>query len=317
MAVKVLERLTASLPVVLGASIVVFILLHMTPGDPADALLGPMATGESRLELKKALGLDKPLYLQYAFWLERTLRGDLGDSTEQKVPVLGLVLDRLKNSIILTLGGGTLGLLLGLWAGVIAALRYRSILDRLILAGFTLAISVPAYWLATVALFVFAVALRWFPTGGMYSLAGKGGMWDLLWHLALPALLASFIPGALLAATTRTAMLNILGRDFVRTATAKGLPRRLVLFKHIMPNLLPTIVSMAGLQIGYLMVGSAVFIEIVVNWPGLGLLAYEAILGRDLPVILSIVLVSALMFVVLNLIVDVTQIILDPRVRES
>jgi peptide/nickel transport system permease protein len=316
MVTKLLDRFFAVLPVVFGATIVVFVLLHLIPGDPADALLGPMATGEARQELKRALGLDKPMYAQYVLWVGRAAKGDLGDSTEKKVPVLGLVLDRLRNSLILTLGGGLLGLAMGIWAGTLAALHHHSLLDRAVLAAFTFAISVPAYWLAVVALFLFAVTFRIFPTGGMYSLTGPSGVGDLLWHLTLPAVLASLIPAALVAQTTRTAMLDTLEQEFVRTAAAKGLPRRSVLLKHVMPNLLPTVVNMAGLQIGYLIVGSAVFIEVVVNWPGLGLLAYEAILGRDLPVILGIVLVSAILFVLLNLLVDMTQIFLDPRARE-
>jgi len=315
MAGKLVGRLVAVLPVLVGATVVAFILLQLVPGDAADALLGFGASADARQELRMKLGLDKPIPVQYYLWALRAARGDLGSSTQGGVPVMDLLKDRVKNTLILTLGGLP-GLLAGFVAGIGAALFSRRTFDRLFLVLLAMSVSIPPYWLAVVFLFFFSVSLGWFPTGGMYSSVGGGGILDLGAHLILPAILATVAPAALVAGSTRTAMLDILGKDFVRTALAKGASTRRVLLKHVLPNALPAIVNMLGLQLAYLIVGSAVFVEIVFNWPGLGLLAYQAILARDLPVVLGIVLASAVLFVTLNLLIDLSQLLLDPRLRD-
>jgi|TARA_B110000881_G_C18577411_1_gene519515 peptide/nickel transport system permease protein len=313
MIIYIFKRIIFVLPVLFGSSILVFILLNLAPGDPITKLVGPFASAETRESIKIAYGLNEPMIVQYFKWVYNLLNGNLGISIEKSVPVYDIVIDRLYNSIVLSLFSGIIGILFGLICGSICALYHNKLLDKIILLLFVLGISIPPYWLAIVSIFVFSIEFEWFPTGGMYNVDGEENLFDLIRHIILPGLLASLIPGAIIGRVTRTAILEQIYQDYVRTALGKGINKFFVFFNHILPNALPSIVNMTSLQIGYLMLGSAVFIEIVFNWPGLGLLAYQAILARDIPVLLGIIIVSSVLFVLLNIIADTVLLLIDPR----
>jgi peptide/nickel transport system permease protein len=308
------QRLLLTLPVLFGVSLVVFLMLKLIPGDPAVALLGPQAEPADVALLRQALGLDEPIYVQYLRWVGRTVQGDLGMSLEFKEPVLGLVLSRFKNTLILTTASVLLSALLGVIAGVTSATRQYSLLDRVTMVLALFGNSMPAFWLGLVLIFCFALALPWFPVSGMYALRGGGGVLDLLHHLVLPAITLGGVSTAIIARMTRSSMLEVIRQDYIRTARAKGIAGFQVVFKHGLKNALLPVITVVGVQIGYLL-GGAVLTETVFSWPGVGLQMYRAISSRDMPLIQGSVLLIALTFVGLNLIVDVLYACLDPRIR--
>jgi len=312
----VANRIALAVPVVLGISIVVFLMLKLVPGDPAIALLGPQAEPRDIEILRRAWGLDRPIPEQYVTWLGHVVRGDLGLSLEQRVPVTDLVLTRFKNTAILTLASVFISCALGLTAGVISATRPRSIFDRLTMVVALFGNSMPAFWLGLVLILAFSLGLGWFPVSGMQSIRGEGGLLDLLHHLILPAITLGGATTAIVARLTRSSMLEVIGQDYVRTARAKGLYERRVVLSHALRNALLPVVTVVGLQVGFLL-GGAVLTETVFSWPGVGLQLFRAISTRDIPLIQGSVLLIAVTFVFINLLVDVTYALLDPRIRYS
>jgi len=310
----VVHRLALAVPVLLGISVVVFLMLKLIPGDPAVALLGPQAEPRDIEMLRRAWGLDRPVHEQYLTWLGHVLRGDLGLSLEQRLPVAHLVLTRFKNTVILTVASVLLSLALGLTAGVVSATRPRSVFDRLTMVAALFANSMPAFWLGLVLIFIFSLRLGWFPVSGMYSIRGEGGIVDLLHHLVLPAVTLGGATTAIVARLTRSSMLEVIRQDYVRTARAKGLVERRVVLGHALRNALLPVVTVVGLQVGFLL-GGAVLTETVFSWPGVGLQLYRAISTRDIPLIQGSVLLIAVTFVVINLAVDLLYALLDPRIR--
>jgi peptide/nickel transport system permease protein len=307
-------RLLFVVPVLIGATIVVFVLIRMTPGDPTQVLLGPNATEAAREALRVELGLDQPIYVQYGKWLLLALRGDLGTSIEMQTPVIRVVLERFGNTLILGGFSSVIGLIVGIAGGVFSAMWKNSIFDRITLFLSVLAVSIPGYWLSVVLIYFFAVRLGWFPTGQMYSVTGDRGVADLFWHLALPALAALVVPAALITRFARTAMLEVINQDFATGLRAKGLPEWRV-YLHIFRNAMPPIVSMSGIQIGYQVLGQMLFIEIVFSWPGIGFQIYSAVGSRDYPMLAGIVLLSSLVFILINLGMEVLSTLLTPRMR--
>jgi peptide/nickel transport system permease protein len=312
-----LRRSLYLIPVLLGGSIVVFILIHLAPGDPVDAMMGIYASPEAREALRERYGLNDPLVVQYLRWLGLVLIGDWGESLQQHVPVLPLVIEKFWITIILSAAASLFAAVTGIIAGIVAAVKQNTWVDHLILLVSVFAISMPPYWLGLIAIFVFSVMLHWFPTGGLYDFGGDKSVGDLLRHLVMPAVVAGLTPAAIIARVTRSAMLEVLRLDFMTALRAKGLSERAVILGHAFRNALPAVVSMTGLQIGYLILGAALFVEIIFSWPGLGLEIYKSVVGRDMPMMLGLVLFSTFIFVVLNLIVDIIYRIINPRVREA
>lgn len=302
-------------PTLIGTTIVVFVLLRLTPGDPTQTLLGPNPTEAAREAIRIALGLNDPLYVQYWKWLWLALQGDLGTSIEMRVPVIEVVTERFKNTLILGGISGVLGLVIGVAAGVVSAVKKNSLFDRFVLFASVLGVSMPGYWLSVVLIYLFSVKLGWLPTGQMYSVSGDRGMLDLLQHLVLPVIAAFVVPAALITRFARTAMLEVMGEDFIIGLRAKGLAERWILYHHVFRNALPPIVGMSGLQIGYQLLGQTLFIEIVFGWPGIGFQTFNAVASRDYPTIAGIVLVASLVFIVINLLMDILANLLTPRLR--
>ena len=311
-----IKRLIGALPVLFGVSVVIFALMHMIPGDITSALLGPMATEAAREQLRHALGLDQPLLVQYVKWLTTVLSGDFGMSIATSLPVSHLVLPKFGNTVVLAAASLFLSLVVGFGVGVFAAARAGSKFDRATMSITLVFGSIPPYWLGLVLVMIFALTLRWLPTTGMYDIIDPGGLRDLLRHLVLPAVATAAAPAAIITRMVRTSMVEILGQDYVRVARAKGIPRRIILWRHVLRNALPPIATIAGLQLGYLL-GGALFTEVVFAWPGLGYQLDSSIVARDVPVVQAAVMLIALMFVLVNLAVDMLNAIIDPRIRVS
>jgi peptide/nickel transport system permease protein len=308
------RRLLLVAPVLLGVSIVVFMVLHLSPGDPAEIMLGAQATQEDLARLRADLGLNEPLPVQYVRWLGHVATGDLGRSLWMKRPVLGEVLIRFKATLILTGAGLVLSTLGGLALGIASAIRPNSWLDRLSAGASLLGVSMPVFWLGIMLMVVFALWLGWLPASGMFAPYGGGDLRDLVAHLVLPAITLAAASITIIARLTRSTMLETLGQDFIRTARAKGVVESAVVLRHGLRNALIPIVTIVGVQAGYLL-GGAVLTETVFAWPGVGTLMLQGILARDFPLVQGCVLVVALTFVLVNLAVDLLYAWLDPRIR--
>jgi peptide/nickel transport system permease protein len=299
----VLRRLGQVVLVVVGVSLVVFLVIRLT-GDPAYLLLPPDASEADRARFVRDLGLDQPLYVQYAVFVRRALVGDLGRSLRYRQPALPLVLERLPATVELALAALFVSLVVAIPAGVVAGVRRDTPYDNLTMLGALFGQSMPVFWLGIMLILLFSVRLEWFPT------SGRGG----LQHLVLPALTLGLYSTARVTRLVRAGMLDVIGQDYIRTAWAKGLPERRVIFKHALRNTLIPVVTIIGLELGSLL-GGAVITETIFAWPGVGRLAVTAIFQRDYPVVQAAVLVTALVFVFSNLLVDMVYGWLDPRIR--
>jgi peptide/nickel transport system permease protein len=310
------HRLLGVLPVMFGVSVVIFILMHLAPGDVATVLLGPQATEAAKTELRHALGLDLPLPLQYGKWLLRTATGDLGVSIATQLNVAALVLPRFLNTLLLTVASLFVSVVIGYSIGLLAALRAQSVFDRATMTVTMLAGSAPPFWLGLILVLLFAIRLHWLPVSGMVDMAGDGGALDLLRHLILPSATTALGPAAIITRMVRSSVREALDRPHVRVARAKGLSRGTLMRRHVILNALPPIITITGLQLGYLL-GGALLTEVVFAWPGLGALLYDSITARDIPVVQATTLLIALSFVLVNILVDVVNVLLDPRLREA
>ncbi|MCK7614508.1 ABC transporter permease [Roseibium sediminicola] len=314
MAAYIARRLLAAIPVLFGLTIIVFLIMAMIPGDPATAILGSYATPENVAKLNKDLGLDKPLIQQYFIWIGNLFQGDLGRSYTLNRPVLDEVMERFSATLILAGTSLVLCSILGLLAGIVSAVRQYGWADKIITLLVLIGISTPSFWLGLLLILIFAVKLRLFPASGMYAIYGGGDLPDLLYHLALPAITLSVVATGVIARLTRTAMLEVLRQDYIRTARAKGLSEQKVIYKHAFKSALVGVVPVIGIQAGFV-IGGAVYIETVFQWPGIGSMLVTAISTRDLLLVQGGVLVVAAAYVLFNLLADVVQTILDPRLR--
>ncbi len=310
------RRIVLLVPVLLGATVVVFALIHLIPGDPAGALLGPTSSEAQRAALRHDLGLDQALPVQYAKWLWLVLHLDLGNSIARHQPVAAIVWDAFQHTLVLAAMAALLANVIGLFLGIIAATRQFAFADRSAMAIAAFATAVPSYWLGLILVVGLALKVQLFPTGGMISAIDGGSPGDVLWHLVLPAIAAGAAPAGIVARTVRASVLEVLRLDFVQALRARGLSERTILYRHILPNALPAILTVMGLQAGYLL-GGVAFVEVVFSWPGIGNLLFLSIGQRDYPVILGVMLFVSVAFVVLNLAVDLMHAALDPRVRTS
>lgn len=308
------KRLLAAIPVLLGLTVIVFVIMALIPGDPATAILGSYATPENVERLNSQLGLDKPLWQQYFIWLGNLLQGDFGRSYTLNRPVLDEVLERFSATLILAGTALVLCSLLGLVAGIVSAVRQYGWADKIITLVVLIGISMPSFWLGLILILIFAVELNWFPASGMFAIYGGGDLPDLLWHLFLPAVTLAAVATGVISRLTRTAMLEVLRQDYIRTARAKGLPENTVIYKHAFKAALVSIIPVIGIQAGFVL-GGAVYIETVFQWPGIGSMLVKAISTRDLLLVQGGVLVVATAYVLFNLAADVVQTVVDPRLR--
>ncbi|MDR7030754.1 ABC transporter permease [Rhizobium rosettiformans] len=314
MAGYILKRLAALVPVLFGLSIIVFLVMALIPGDTATAILGAYATPDNVERINRELGLDKPLVQQYLIWMSNVLQGDFGRSYALNRPVLDEVLERFGATLVLAGVALVLCTVIGLIAGVVSAVRQFDWADRAITFFVLAGISMPSFWLGLLLIYLFAVHWRMLPASGMYAVYGGGDLQDLLLHLILPAVTLAVVAAGVIARLTRAAMLEVLRQDYVRTARAKGLAERRVIYGHAFRAALVSIIPVIGIQSGFVL-GGAVYIETVFQWPGIGAMLVKAIASRDILLVQGGVLVVATSYVLFNLVADVLQSMLDPRIR--
>ncbi|GGD25407.1 ABC transporter permease [Sinisalibacter lacisalsi] len=314
MGAYILKRLLSAIPVLLGITVIVFLIMAMIPGDPATAILGSYATPENVAKINRDLGLDQPLVNRYFIWLGNMLTGDFGRSFSLNRPVLDEILDRFNATLVLAGVSFVLASVLGILAGVVSAARQYGLADKLITFTVIIGISVPSFFLGMMMILLFAVNLRWLPVSGMYAIYGGGDLPDLLRHLIMPASALAVVATGVIARLSRSAMLEVLRQDYIRTARAKGVDERRVIMGHALRAAMVSIIPVLGIQAGFVLSGS-VYIEIVFQWPGVGRMLVDAILKRDLLLVQGGVVFVAACYVFFNIVVDVAQSLLDPRIK--
>ncbi len=307
-----LRRVLAAIPVMGVVALVVFLLLRLTPGDPAAILAGDNATPAQLERIRASLGLNEPLYIQFFTWIGKLLHGDLGVSLISNVPVVQMIGQRVEPSIAIAIATIILSVIIAVPLGVIAAWKQGTWIDRFVMGLSVLGFSVPVFVIGYVLIQLFAIDVRWLPVQGYKSLAG--GFGPFFERLVLPTVSLSFIYVALIARMTRASMLDVLGEDYVRTARAKGLGEIAVLFRHALRNAAVPVITVIGTGFA-LLISGVVVTESVFNIPGIGRLTVDAVLARDYPVIQAMILLTSLLYVAVNLLIDVAYTLLDPRIR--
>jgi peptide/nickel transport system permease protein len=310
----IVRRLLQAIPVLLCVTIVVFVVLHLSPGDPVMAMYAaqPGVTNDMLQAARAKMGLNQPLYAQYAIWLSGVVRGDLGDSYINHVSVSTVLLQKLPASAELAVTALLLAMLVAIPGGVIAAVKRGTLIDRLLVAFVSSGIAIPGFWLGIMLVLLFAVVLRWLPPSGYVDFQ-RDPLGNLRF-LCLPALTLAILLAAPILRFVRASMLDVLGEEYIRAARSKGLPERVVVFRHALKNALIPTITVLGLQFAGLL-GGAILIEWVFGWPGLGWLAVNSISARDYLVVQGTVLFVATVFVLVNLIVDLLYAVVDPRIR--
>lgn len=330
----VLKRLLLAIPTLIGVSLLVFSMLHLIPGDPAEVMLYPKGTEEQIEQLRHKLGLDLPFYEQYLRWVINALQFDLGTSIQSGEQVLKEIGGRFPATIELATAALFIAVVVGIPMGVIAAQKRNTFIDYFTISLSLFGVSIPVFWLGLMMIFIFAATLGWLPVSGRIAmgmapdevtgfymidtlLAGDmEGFLNTAKHLVLPAVALSTIPLALVVRITRSSMLDVLSQDYMRTARAKGVRYGRRIFRHALKNALIPVVTVIGLQMGILL-GGAILTEAVFSWPGLGMLIVDAITDRNYPLIQGLVLIIAIIFVLVNILVDIMYSIIDPRIRYS
>jgi peptide/nickel transport system permease protein len=307
------KRLVAAVPVIFGLTVIVFFIMALIPGDPATAILGSYATPENVATLNTQLGLDKPLWQQYFTWLMNLLQGDFGRSYSLNRPVIDEVIERFSATLVLAGTALVICSILGLLAGIFSAVYQYGAVDKGLTLIVLIGISTPSFWLGLLLILLFGVELRWLPVSGMYEIYGGGGLSDLLRHLILPAATLALVATGVIARLTRGSMLEVLRQDYIRTARAKGVSERSVVLKHAFKAALVSVIPVIGIQAGFVL-GGAVYVETVFQWPGIGRMLVTAIATRDILLVQGGVLVVAASYVLFNLIADVLQNLIDPRI---
>lgn len=343
----ILRRLISVIPTLIGVTLVIFLFQRLIPGDPAVAMLGEHATEENVARIREQFGLNRPPFLdrdaladgnlsgffdsQYVRYFRRLAHLDLGDSIHRRIPVAETLKERFPATLELSLLSLFMALLIGIPAGIASASRRNSAIDGVTMVGSLIGVSMPIFWLGIMLIMLFSVFLKWLPSGARLStgveiqtitnlllldslLTGNfSGFLDALKHIIMPAVALATIPAAIITRMTRSSMLDVLQEDYIRTASAKGLAEHVVLFRHALKNAFLPVITIIGIQAGTLLAG-AVLTETIFSWPGIGKWVYDAILGRDYPIVQGVTLLIALIFLLVNLGVDLSYAVLDPRI---
>ena len=327
----IIRRIFVLIPTLLGVSILVFLMLHFTPGDPAELLMGERASEEALQQIREHLGLNKPLYVQYGLFLKQLMKGDLGETIWTRQQVWIEIKQRFPATIELSIAALFISCIVGMILGIISATKQYSIFDYVSMLGALAGVSMPIFWLGLVFMLIFSLNLGWLPMSGRLSVGidlevitnfyildalltrNWAALRDALWHIIMPAVTLSTIPTAIVARMTRSSMLEVLRQDYIKTAKAKGLSQFSVIFKHALRNALIPVVTTIGLSFGVLL-GGAILTETIFAWPGVGKWMYDAVMQRDYMVIRSGTLFIATIFIIINLSVDVLYAVINPRI---
>jgi len=302
----IIRRILQIIPVIIGVTLILFTLMYIIPEDPAKLILQKGATPEALQNLREKMGIDKPVYVQYWRYIKQLAKGDLGTSYRYRRSVNSILADHYPNSIKLALSAIIIEIIIGIFAGIVSAVKKYSFWDVLVTVSTTIAVCIPVYWLGMMLQVAFGLKLGWLPMSGM----GDGS----IRYYILPAITLASVSTAFVARMTRSTMLEVLSNDYITTAYAKGLSPNMVIGKHALKNALIPVVTLIGMDLGALM-GGAILTETVFNWPGVGRTIYLAILQRDAPVVIGGTIILVMIFVVMNLIVDIIYALLDPRIR--
>ncbi|WP_448522773.1 ABC transporter permease [Pseudothermotoga sp.] len=309
----VAKRIIQVIPTLFFVILTAFLLMKLIPGDPAMILLGPQARAEDIARFRQQLGLDRPLPLQFLIYLKRVLTGDLGTSLVYRQSVLSLILERLPVTITLSLCALAIAVSIGIPAGVMAAMKHNSFIDLLVTILALMGLSIPIFWFGMMLIIVFSLELGWLPAVGLGDPAK--GIWDVVSHFILPSLALGILSTGTIARFTRSSMLEVLNQDYIRTAYAKGLRKSLILYRHALRNALVPVITVIGLQLGNLLAG-AVLTETVFALPGLGKLMVDGIFRRDYMLVQGEVLFTAILYIFVNLAVDITYAFINPKIRQ-
>lgn len=307
------RRLLWLFPVLVGVTFLVFMTLHLAPGDPVKIILGPRATQQAIERLRHELGLDRPFLIQYFVWIGRVLKGDWGRSIQLRREVLPLVLSRFAYTAMLAFTAVFLASVGGIAAGLGAAFKLQSVWDRLFTFFAIVGFSIPVFWLGLILQLIFGLKLNIFPVTGVVSPSG-GGPLDVLYHLVLPSIALAAEPMALIGRMTRSSLLEVLQEDYIKAARAKGLSEGAVLAKHALKSAFIPVLTVIGMQLGFALAGS-VFVEVIFSWPGIGALMVNAILARDFPLVQGAILIVAVSYVMVNLVVDLLYAYINPAIK--
>lgn len=343
----ILRRLISVIPTLIGVTLIIFLFQRLIPGDPAVAMLGEHATEESIARIREQFGLDRPAFLdrdalaegdlegffdsQYVRYFKRLLQFDLGESIHKQTSVADTLKERFPATLELAIFSMFIALCIGIPVGIASASRRNTILDGVTMIGSLIGVSMPIFWLGIMEIMLFSVLLGWLPSGGRLSSGVEiesitnlllldslltwdlSGFWDAFKHILMPGFALATIPTAIITRMTRSSMLDVLQEDYIRTASAKGLSERIVLFRHALKNAFLPVITIIGIQAGSLLAG-AVLTETIFSWPGIGKWVYDSILGRDYPIVQGVTLIIAIIFLLVNLAVDLSYALIDPRI---
>ena len=311
----IVKRLLQAIPLLIGVSIIGFAMMHLAPGGPlAVYTLNPTITAQNIEQIKHIFGLDQPIYIQYLKWAYGMFTGNWGYTFFGGRPVFTVIMERVPATLLLMGSGMSLAVIIGMLIGILGAVRRYSIFDYLATTGAMVALSFPTFWFGLMTIFIFALKLGWLPSGGMSTLGGEGGVLDLLTHLILPAVVLALALVAIWSRYTRSSFLEVINQDYIRTAKSKGLSNRRVLFRHAFPNALAPLIALAGIQLPWLFSGALVT-ESIFGWPGMGLLFIDALSSKEYPVLMGMVMITAIAVIIGNLIADVINAMIDSRIR--
>lgn len=311
----IIKRILQAIPLLIGVSIIGFSMMHLAPGGPlAVYTLNPTITAQDIERIKQIFGLDQPLHIQYLKWAYGIFTGNWGYTFFGGRPVLHVILERFPATLLLMGSGMSLAIILGMLIGILGAVRRYSIFDYLATSGAMVALSFPTFWFGLMTIFVFSLKLGWLPSGGMFTLGGEEDIMDLLRHLILPTVVLALVLVAQWSRYSRSSFLEVIHQDYIRTAKSKGLSAGRILFRHAFPNAVAPLIALAGIQLPWLFSGALVT-ETIFGWPGMGRLFVDALTMKEYPVLMGMVMITAIFVIIGNLLADVINALIDPRIR--
>lgn len=311
----IIKRLLQAIPLLIGVSVIGFAMMHLAPGGPlAVYTLNPTITAQDIERIKHVFGLDQPIYIQYLKWATGMFTGNWGNTFFGGRPVLDVILERIPATFLLMGSGMSLAIVIGMLIGILGAVRRYSVFDYLATTGAMVALSFPTFWFGLMAIFIFALKLGLLPSGGMYTLGGEEGVLDLLRHLILPTVVLALVLVAQWSRYTRSSFLEVIHQDYIRTAKSKGLSDFRILFRHAFPNAVAPLIALAGIQLPWLFSGALVT-ETIFGWPGIGRLFVDSLTMKEYPVLMGMVMLTAAAVIIGNLLADVINALIDPRIR--
>ena len=311
----IIKRILQAIPLLIGVSIIGFSMMHLAPGGPlAVYTLNPTITAQDIERIKQVFGLDQPLHIQYLKWAYGIFTGNWGYTFFGGRPVLKVILERFPATLLLMGSGMSLAIVLGMLIGILGAVRRYSIFDYLATSGAMVALSFPTFWFGLMTIFIFSLKLGWLPSGGMYTLGGEEDILDILRHLILPTVVLALVLVAQWSRYSRSSFLEVIHQDYIRTAKSKGLSGGRILFRHAFPNAVAPLIALAGIQLPWLFSGALVT-ETIFGWPGMGRLFVDALTMKEYPVLMGMVMITAIFVIIGNLLADVMNALIDPRIR--